>query len=236
MLDLATLEQKYFIKVARIKKLPNGKYRVVSEKGKNLGESNSLKGAKKRLQQVEFFKHKDLNHIEEKQEIDLSKLEANSYSAIVRELNKNATKEQVIEFLSLYKHNFDKSFKAKLQKPETIALKKTFREFQKKYDLKIDSKIIKEATLAELGTAQQVGAYLANVVKFTLNKISPENRAKSINSVKRKIYNFNENELANKKMPASAASGSAITFLKHVLFKHEAGYIRAVINEIVRNL
>lgn len=32
-------------------------YKVLSESGKNLGTSSSLKGAKKRLRQVEYFKH-----------------------------------------------------------------------------------------------------------------------------------------------------------------------------------
>lgn len=34
------------------------KYCVVSKKGKNLGCSTSKKGARKRLGQVEYFKHK----------------------------------------------------------------------------------------------------------------------------------------------------------------------------------
>ena len=34
------------------------KHCVVSKKGKNLGCSSSRKGAKKRLRQVEYFKHK----------------------------------------------------------------------------------------------------------------------------------------------------------------------------------
>jgi len=38
-----------------IKKIKSG-YRVVSHKGKNLGEYRSKKAAKKRLAQVEFFK------------------------------------------------------------------------------------------------------------------------------------------------------------------------------------
>lgn len=34
-------------------------YKVVSEKtGKNLGSAKTLKGAKKRLREVEYFKHK----------------------------------------------------------------------------------------------------------------------------------------------------------------------------------
>ncbi len=32
------------------------KYRVVSRSGKNLGESSSREGAKKRLREVEYFK------------------------------------------------------------------------------------------------------------------------------------------------------------------------------------
>ncbi len=41
-----------------IKKTKSG-YKVTSEKGKNLSKANlSLEGAKKRLAQVEFFKHK----------------------------------------------------------------------------------------------------------------------------------------------------------------------------------
>lgn len=32
-------------------------YKVMSESGKNLGSSTSLEGAKKRLRQVEYFKH-----------------------------------------------------------------------------------------------------------------------------------------------------------------------------------
>ena len=34
-------------------------YKILSSKGKNLGSAPSLKAAKKRLQQVEYFKHKD---------------------------------------------------------------------------------------------------------------------------------------------------------------------------------
>lgn len=39
--------------------MPNGKYRVLSEEGKNLGESDSRTGAEKRLQEVEYFKYLD---------------------------------------------------------------------------------------------------------------------------------------------------------------------------------
>ena len=35
-----------------------GGYKVVSKKGKNLGKFTTKKAAKKRLKQVEYFKHK----------------------------------------------------------------------------------------------------------------------------------------------------------------------------------
>ena len=44
------------VKKAKIRKLPNGKYRVLSEKGKNMGTYDSREGAKKRLRAVEYFK------------------------------------------------------------------------------------------------------------------------------------------------------------------------------------
>ena len=41
-----------------IRKLPNGKFRVESKKGKSLGIFNSKTAAERRLRQVEFFKRK----------------------------------------------------------------------------------------------------------------------------------------------------------------------------------
>lgn len=41
-----------------IRKIGPKKWRVYSHNGKNLGTSGSLAGAKKRLGQVEYFKHK----------------------------------------------------------------------------------------------------------------------------------------------------------------------------------
>ena len=40
-----------------IKKVKEG-YRVLSEKGKNMGTYSEKKDAEKRLQQIEYFKHK----------------------------------------------------------------------------------------------------------------------------------------------------------------------------------
>lgn len=45
------------IKLAFIKKLPNGMFQVCSRTGKNLGKYHSYSAAKKRLNQIEMFKH-----------------------------------------------------------------------------------------------------------------------------------------------------------------------------------
>ena len=48
--------EKFFV-TSRIKKLKTGKYRVVSEKGKHMGDFSTRKQALKRLKQIEYFKH-----------------------------------------------------------------------------------------------------------------------------------------------------------------------------------
>lgn len=222
-------------KDAIIRKQPNGKYRVLSEKGKNLGESDTREGAEKRLRQVEYFKHKDINHTED-EVLDLSDADDWSYSAIMRKLREKGSKEQVRTFLKIYKTCFDKAVKNKLQKPEKVALQNCAVKFSKIYKIKFSKKLVKKAAVAELGDPVLVGKYLANIIKFTLNRISPEKRPGAIDSLRKKLYALNERELSDKKMPPSAAMGQSITFVKTVLFNHDQSYIREVLNNLVRSL
>jgi len=56
--ELSSIQNLHFPEEAMIKKVSGG-YRVLSEKGKNLGGPyKTKKEAEKRLKQVEFFKHK----------------------------------------------------------------------------------------------------------------------------------------------------------------------------------
>jgi hypothetical protein len=96
--------------------------------------------------------------------------------------------------------------------------------------------IVKNAAVTELGDPRLVGKYLADIIRFTLTRITPEKRPNALNSLKRKIYSFNEIEISNKNLPPSSAIGQSLTFVKHVLFNHNARYIREVLNNIVRNL
>jgi hypothetical protein len=222
-------------KTAIIKKLPGGKYMVTSEKGRNLGVYTSKEQAKKRLQQVEYFKHKDDNDASE-QPIDLTKLEEFSYSSLMRELRKKATDKQFKYFLKMHKFCFDKAIDKKIKHPEEASLNIAFIKLTNKYKIQVNNQTVKIASKTDLGAPASVGKYLADIIKFILKRISPAKRQGSINRLKRKIYYLNENELALKKMPASSAMGQSITFVKTVLFNKDARYIRDVLNHLVRSL
>lgn len=224
------------IKEGRIKKLPNGKYRVLSEKGKNLGTSDSRAGAKKRLQQVEYFKHQDKNNAEDTKTLDFTKADDFSYSAIMRCLRQHGSREQVLDFLKLYKKYFDKAVKGKLQKPEKVALQNCVVRFSKLHPVKLSKKMIKKAAISELGDPVLVGKYLSDIIRFSLTRIPVDKRASALSSLRSKIYHMSETQLSEKQMPATASIGQSITFIKHVLFNHDARYIREVLNNITRNL
>lgn len=241
--DILKLSQEYentcsqLIKVSIVKKMPDGKYRVLSEKGKNLGTYPSHNQAKKRLKQVEYFKELDQSNADDNNAIiDLTDTEDFSYSAIMRKLRKKTSSEQVLLFLKYFKQQFDKAVKLKLQKPEKIALQNALVAFNKKHKVKLPKKMVKNAAVSELGNAIMVGRYLADIIRFTLSKVPVEKRDKAINTVKQRIYTLNEREISMKNLPATSAIGQSITFVKHVLFNHDPIYVREVINNLVRNL
>lgn len=225
------------VKIAKIRKMPNGKYRVLSQKNKNLGEYSSRKGAEKRLKQVEYFKHLDKSHADDSPNaIDLTDIDEFSYSAIMRKLREKASPEQVKQFLQLFKAQFDKAVKGKMNKPERIALQNAVLKFNKVHPLKLDKKMIKCAAVAELGNAEAVGKYLSDIVKFIVNRLPLEKRDHALQVLKQKFAVMSENEIAGKHMPQAAVYGQAITFVKHVLFNQDASYIRDVLNSLSRTL
>jgi len=240
ILQLASFYQlrcQGLIKFAKIRKLPNGKYRVLSQQNKNLGTFKSKDLAKKRLKQVEYFKHFDHNKIEDQSSIiDLTDIDEFAYSAIMRKLRQKANSEQIKYFLKLFKKEFDKAIKGKLHNPEKIALQNTMVKYNKIYKIKLNAKMIKLAAIAELGNAEQVGKYLSDIVKFTLQRLPPDKYPQALDRMKTKFHILNENEISSKHLPNSSALGQAITFVKHVLFNHDAHYVRQVLDSLVRSL
>jgi hypothetical protein len=124
------------LKVAYIGRLSDGRYRVYSEDGKNLGTYSSKDKAKKRLQQVEMFKHMDknkkknrkksfldiFNSLNKKAEDDaIEQTATKTYSMMMRELNKKDP-EKLKEFMASFKRAFDDAIKNDIEYPEQVAL------------------------------------------------------------------------------------------------------------------
>jgi len=123
------------LKIAYIKEISKGKWRVLSKKGRNLGTYNSKEQAEKRLKQVEFFKHWPFHPVRKKKAVeDLYKkivlgeenlTEATStFSAEMRELRKN-NPEKVMNFLKQFNQSFQNSLQEGIENPEQAALLET---------------------------------------------------------------------------------------------------------------
>jgi hypothetical protein len=168
--------------------------------------------------------------------LDLTDMDDFSYSALMRKLRAKASKEQVREFLKLFKNYFDKAVKNKLQKPEKVALQNAVVRFSKIHSIKFNKKIVKSAAVSELGNPAEVGAYLANIVRFIFNRLDSDKKIKALENLRTKFYYMNADEIAQKISPPTAAVGQAITFVKHVLFNQNSQYIREVLDNISRNL
>lgn len=168
--------------------------------------------------------------------IDLTGASDFSYSALMREMRQKASKEQVKEFLVLFKKEFDKAVKSRLQKPEKVALQNCVVKFNKKHKVKVNKKLVKNASISELGDAVMVGKYLADIVSFTLNRLPPDKRAHAVDSLRKKFYTMNAESIAQKDLPPTSSIGQSITFVKHVLFNHDPQYIRDVLNNLSSNI
>lgn len=110
-------------KISYIEQLSNGNYRVLSEKGKNLGTYKTRNEAKKRLKQIEMFKHMKQRK-RKKALTDMNELikEASiSYSSVMRELNKNEP-EKITKFMEVFKKSFDLAKEKEIENPEALAL------------------------------------------------------------------------------------------------------------------
>jgi len=92
------------------------------------------------------------------------------------------------------------------------------------------------ATTIHMGNPYEAGKGIADIVKFLIQRISPESRGKSLRGLRQKIWNLNEYQISQKKTPPSASLGQSITFIKTILIGHEPKYIREVLRNIVTNL
>lgn len=92
------------------------------------------------------------------------------------------------------------------------------------------------AATIEMGAPDTAGKGIADIVKFLLQRISPEKRYDVYRSMREKIGKLNPQEISSKKTPASSSMGQSITFIKTILIGHDSHYIKEVLNHIVKNL
>lgn len=218
-------------KYSFIRKLPNGKYRVVSHKGRNLGTYDSKSSAKKRLQQVEYFKHNSADDIV----IDISKADDFTYSAVLRLLRSKLNENYIELFQKIFKLYFDK-YVLEDEFSEKLILLKTLVKLKEVVDIKIPTSFIKNASAVELGDPDIAARNLSAIIKFLMKRISKENRIRSTMSLRDKILKLDPFEISSKKTPPSASMGQSITLLKNILVGHNVDYIRQVLKNIAIQL
>ena len=111
------------VKTAYIRKR-KGRWFVLSEKGKSLGDYATKDEAVKRLRQVEYFKH----HPKKKK---ASKEEGLTYSSIMRDLTKKGDEKLLKAFMETFKKSFDAAYIAGDEHPEKAALKDAKKVLEK---------------------------------------------------------------------------------------------------------
>jgi hypothetical protein len=150
----------------------------------------------------------------------------------MRELNKAGDKDKIKEFQTTFKKSFDEALLNGSEDPGKEALKASL-DCVANFD---NMMLKKMAAAINLGDPEASGKYLADLLKFILGRISNQNRQKSIEGLKKKVYFLNEYQIASKKVPPSSSIGNCLALLKTILLEHKPSYIRAVLNFIVRNL
>lgn len=207
------------MKTAFIKKMSEDRFDVYSENGKKIKTCNCMVEAEDILIYAE--------------EVELS------YSAIMRDLNKN-NKENVEKFRTVFKKTFDEANIEGLEDADRIALvaamkgidymsnKKEAKIYNRMYKLAIDA--------ADIGDPVTAGQGIASIIKFLLKRIDPMSRQQSTNKLRDRIWHLNELEMASKKSPVSASIGQSVSFVKNVLNGRDSKYIRETLKHIVGNL
>jgi hypothetical protein len=167
--------------------------------------------------------------------VRVAQKEADTYSSIMRSLNKDDDHDAMTSFQITFKQTFDAAYVAGEEYPEVIALNKAKTELNEK-TAELKAMIVKTAAAIELGDADSAGHYLAELVKFLLKRISQDKRPKAIQSMKRKIYYINEFQIASRRTPPSSSMGQSISLIKTLLLEHNPTYIRQVLLGIIKYL
>lgn len=173
-----------------------------------------------------------------------------SYSFIMRNLRKSEDEKRAKEFQKAFKEAYDEAFIEGLENIDDVALLQAIKTIKlkseeidetkeeiKKSEAEINYNLTKLGQAAsDLGDPEFAGKSIAEIVKFLMRKISFEKRPSSMMSMRQKILQLNEYDMSTKKSPATASMGQSLTLIKTLLNGKDSNYIRATLEQIVRNL
>lgn len=225
------------IKLSYIKQLSDGKWRVYSRSGKNLGTYNSKSKAEKRLQQVEMFKHMKKDEEKKKRKKAFVSIidsfnnvdETKTFSSVMRDINKD-NPDDVKDNMRLFKETFDNALINDIDEPDKVALIKMLR--RKKAS---DNTMFKFAqTIVEMGDPILAGKTIANVIKFLIRNLPESQRNNSLKTLRDRVISLSEYEISSKEVPPSAALGQSVAFIKNMLSGKNPNYVRNVLSNTVK--
>jgi len=172
-----------------------------------------------------------------------------SYSYIMRQLRQTGDKKRVRQFQEAFKKAYDEAYIEEVENADDVALLQAIQEAKLRpeeidrtaEDIKTEAKFTGELTklaqaATDLGDPAFAGRAISEIVKFLMRKIPYEQRPHRVLSMRQKILELDEYDMANKKSPETASMGQSITLIKTLLNGKDPMYIRKTLENIVGNL
>jgi len=176
-----------------------------------------------------------------------------SYSFIMRRLRQLGDKDRIKEFQKAFKDAFDEAYIEGLDNYDDVALMQAIQKVElkpeeakavdseekdtKKLEAEVTSDLVKLGQAAsDLGDPEFAGRAISDILKFLMRKIPYEQRPHNFMSMRQKILDLDEHDMASKNSPVTASMGQSLTMIKTLLNGKDPGYIRKTLEQIVRHL
>jgi len=185
----------------------------------------------------------DIEEVLEELKSISSEQEAEELSGIIKKISEN--KNYMSRFRNFINKLYDSDHFDKINdikecvhdfyiQKKSKSEKEAFEFVIDKYSFKYIS-FYKKAQYAE-NSPVYVAEQMSSIIKIMLQRIKPESRLKSLNSIRDKIKEVNIPELAEKKSPGGAAIGVTLSLIKNMLMARDQFFIDAVIKELILRL
>jgi len=153
-----------------------------------------------------------------------------TYSSVLRDLNKNNDKEKIKPFMKKFKEAFDNAMDKDLEDHQDIALNEA-----KKVIASPTDRFVKLAQLAMGNNPTYVGKIVSDIVKVILARV-PHDKVNTYNDMRNKILNINVADVSGKNLPDTATYGQAITLIKTLLSGYDPEFVKKVLISTANNL